>query len=291
MPKKNFSDQPNSATDNGTERRTHRRGPRRNDLAPPEAQAFYRRVMDTLRGGGVDFLVGGTYAFTPYTGIERSTKDFDIFVRQTDSTRVLDVLDAARFRTELTFPHWLAKVFHRRGFVDIIFNSGNGVTPVDDGWFTHAPEAEVLGLPVRLAPPEEMLWSKSFVMERERYDGADVIHILRSRAERLDWDRLLERFGDRWRILLLNLLLFGFVYPGERDRIPARVMQLLLRRATSEVETNADVGRLCQGTVVSRQQYLPDTLDWGYTDGRVFPSGRMTAEQVAAWTAAIGTIK
>ena len=27
------------------------------------------------------FLVGGAYAFARYTGIERHTKDFDVFVR------------------------------------------------------------------------------------------------------------------------------------------------------------------------------------------------------------------
>ncbi len=247
--------------------------------------------MDVLLSEGVDFLVGGAYAFTPYTDIARSTKDFDLFVRQGENVRALAVLDAAGLRTELTFPHWLGKVFKERDFVDIIFNSGNGVTPVDEEWFKHASEGEVLGLHVRLAPAEEVLWSKAFVMERERYDGADVIHILRSRAERLDWDRLLVRFGERWRILLVNLVLFGFVYPGERDRIPPRVMQLLLQRAASEVETSADVGRLCQGTVVSRQQYLPDTLEWGYADGRQLPTGNMTADQIAAWTAAIGKIK
>lgn len=205
--------------------------------------------------------------------------------------RALDLLRAAGLRTELTFPHWLGKVFHGRDFADIIFNSGNGITPVDEGWFEHAIDGEVLGLGVRLAPPEEMLWSKSFVMERERYDGADVIRILRSRAERLDWNRLLARFGERWRVLLINLILFGFVYPGERDRIPPHVLQLLLQRAVSESETNADVGRLCQGTVVSRQQYLPDTLEWGYTDGRLLPVGNMTAAQVAAWTVVIGDVK
>lgn len=247
--------------------------------------------METLRAGGVDFLVGGAYAFTPYTGIDRSTKDFDLFVRQTDRGRAMDVLSGGGMRTELTFPHWLGKVFYRRDFVDIIFNSGNGVTPVDEGWFTHAIDGEVLGLPVRLAPAEEMLWSKAFVMERERYDGADVIHILRSRAERLDWDRLLLRFGERWRVLLANLILFGFVYPGERARIPAQVLKLLLERAAAEVETNADIGRVCQGTVVSRQQYLPDTQEWGYIDGRVIPVGNMTPEQVAEWTAAIGMIR
>lgn len=270
------------------ERRAVGRVPSGQDVASPAAQAFYARVMQTLRAADVGFLVGGTYAFTPYTGIARSSKDFDIFVRSQDITRAIAVLSRAGLRTDMTYAHWLAKVFYRRYFVDVIFNSGNGMTPVDEQWFTHAPSAIVLGVPVQLVPAEEMLWSKAFVMERERYDGADVIHILRSRAERLDWDRLLDRFGDRWRVLLLNLILFGFVYPAERARIPARVMKILIGRLQGELESDTPSGRICQGTLVSREQYLPDTAGWGYADARELPIGRMTREQVSAWTAAIG---
>lgn len=43
-----------------------------------------------------------------------------------------------------------------------------------------AAAGDVLGIPVQLCPPEEMLWSKSYVMERERYDGAEVMHLLRA---------------------------------------------------------------------------------------------------------------
>jgi hypothetical protein len=273
------------------ERRVTARPPRRTDLASPNAQAVYRSVMEALQASDVPFLVGGAYAFTPFTGIPRSTKDFDLFVAKTDIARALEVLDAAGFRTELTFPHWLGKAYQGKEFVDLIFSSGNGVAPVDEDWFTNAPTGEVLGVQVRLAPAEEMLWSKSFVMERERYDGGDVIHLLRARAEKLDWNRVLDRFGPYWRVLLSNLILFGFVYPGERTRVPAWVMETLFDRMRGELSENADVGRLCQGTILSRQQYLPDVLEWGYEDGRQAPHGNMSPEEIADWTAAIGSKK
>ena len=268
-----------------------RRRPRRalaDQLAPPDAEAVYRRVLEVLREHDVGFLVGGAYAFTRYTTIERSTKDFDVFVRHADRHRALDALFDGGFETELTFPHWLGKAFWGEDFCDVIFGSGNGVAPVDDEWFEHAPPADVLGVPCHICPAEEVLWSKAFVMERERYDGADVIHLLRSRAATLDWPRLLRRFGDRWRVLLSNLVLFGFVYPGERSRIPRHVMAELLERAARELDTDAPDRRICNGTVISRQQYLVDVTDWGYLDGRLRPRGNMTAEEIAAWTAAIG---
>lgn len=275
----------------GSERRGRRRPKRRMDIASPAAQAVYRRVMETLRDGGVPFLVGGAYAFTPFTGIPRSTKDFDLFVAKVDIERALAVLAARGFEAELTFPHWLGKAYHGREFVDLIFSSGNGVAPVDAEWFRHAPRGEVLGVDVLLAPAEEMIWSKSFVMERERFDGGDVIHLLRARAEQLDWRRLIDRYGPFWRVLLTHLVLFGFVYPGERARVPVWVMRELLARLEPELAASDAEERLCNGTVISRAQFLPDVLEWGYVDGRLEPRGNMNADEIAAWTEAIGTKK
>ncbi len=92
-------------------------------------------------------------------------------------------------------PHWLGKVYGIEAFIDVIFRSGNGVAEVDDGWFENAVPEQVFGMDVGLCPVEEILWSKGFVMERERFDGADMVHLLCARAEMLDWPRLLDRFG------------------------------------------------------------------------------------------------
>ena len=260
-------------------------------LAPPEAEAFYRDVLTTLRAAEVPFLVGGAYAFVKYTAIDRRTKDFDIFVMPGDVERAFAVLRESGYRTDLTFPHWLGKVFKGDDFVDLIFSSGNGTANVDPAWFDRAEIETVFGIEVPLAPPEEMLWSKAFVMERERYDGNDVIHMILVRAGSMDWDRLVDRFGAQWRVLLSYLILFGFVYPGERARIPARVMDELLRRLQVELANNAPVRKLCNGTILSRQQYLIDIDEWGYLDGREEPRGNMSPAEIAHWTAAIDRVK
>src|SRR5262249_55983051 len=161
------------------------------------------------------FLVGGSFSLLCYTGLARHSKDFDVFVRPEDFDRALAALAAAGYPIERTFPHWLGKAFHDGGFIDVIFSSGNGIPPVDDDWFAHATESEVLGMTARVCPAEETLWSKAFIMERERFDGADVAHLLLARAEALDWDRLLRRFGPHWQVLLVQLLLFDYIYPTE----------------------------------------------------------------------------
>jgi hypothetical protein len=252
----------------------------------PEARDFYRHVMLSLQAQGIPFLVGGAYALERYTRIARHTKDFDVFLHPRNLEGALELLALEGCKTETPYPHWLAKAWCGDEVVDLIFSSGNGVALVDDDWFRHGVPDTVLDVPVRLTPPEEMIWSKAFIMERERYDGSDVAHILRACAETLDWPRLLQRFGEQWRVLLHHLVLFGFIYPCERTRVPAPVMRELMGRLDRELTRPASE-RLCQGTLVSRAQYLVDVEHWGYTDPRLAPRGNMTPQERARWTAGI----
>jgi hypothetical protein len=136
-------------------------------------------------------------------------------------------------------------------------------------------------------------------MERERFDGADVAHLLHCCAERLDWQRLLMRFGEHWRVLLSHQVLFGYIYPAAAARVPAPVMETLLARLVREALApaasaaapgngkSAGSALLCRGTILSRAQYLSDVESHGYRDGRLPPSGKMSADQIQRWTAAI----
>lgn len=255
---------------------------------PPTMAAFYRSALRTLVDAGVPFLVGGAFAQACFTGIRRSTKDLDLFIRREDYDRVAEVMQARGWRAELTYPHWLAKVWCGEDFIDLIFNSGNGLAPVDDRWFKDNPQALVLGVPVLVANAEDGLLSKSFIMERERYDGADVAHLLHSGAEHLDWSGLLERYGPHWRVLLAHLTLFGYIYPGERHRVPAWVLEELMARLAAETQQPpAADPHVCAGTLLSREQYLHDVEQLGYVDGRLTPVSTMTEQDVEVWTQAI----
>jgi hypothetical protein len=46
--------------------------------------------------------------------------------------------------------------------------------------------------------------------------------------------------------------------------------------------------KICNGTLMSREQYLADVKARGFVDPRLAPLGQMTREQLDAWTAAIG---
>lgn len=259
--------------------------PSMNDLAV-ETQYFYRRAVQLLNDEEIPFLVGGAYALAHYTGIVRHTKDFDVFLRKEHFEPALDVFFRAGFSTEVTFSHWLGKTFHGEDLVDLIFSSGNGIAKVDDVWFEQSTAATFLGEPVLLCPPEEIIWSKAFICERERYDGADINHLILARGHEMDWQRLMDRFGPHWRVLMSHLILYGFAYPTDRSQVPGWVMEECLRRLNEESQSPADSRRVCQGTLLSRTQYVIDMEDWDYSDARLDPEPGMTQSQAARWTAA-----
>lgn len=237
--------------------------------------------MQLLQSRHVEFLVGGAYALAHYTGIVRDTKDFDLFLRPRDVSAALTIWKNAGYKAEFAFTHWLAKVQCQDIFIDVIFGSGNGLCRVDDSWFEAAAESEIFGVPVRLVAPEEMIWQKAYIMERERFDGADVAHLLAACAPVLDWARLVQRFDTDWRVLWSHLILFGFIFPAKRNLIPLDLVKEFNGRvAREQVEPQPD-NKICNGTLLSRVQYEPDLVD--LQDAREKPRCGMTSDEVRHW--------
>ncbi len=238
-------------------------------------------ALRALRDAGVPFVVAGAYAFFEYTGQFRDTKDLDVFLEERDLEHAFEVLERAGFRTELTDPGWIGKAYAGDYFVDLIFSSGNGVAVVDAGWFTHAREGLVMGVPVLLAPPEEIIWSKAFVCERERYDGADVANLIRAVGEELDWRRLLERFDRHWQVLFAQLSHYLYAYPSERTKVPGWVVADLCARTLAE-RAEGDWDRpICRGNLLSRVQYRHALDELGYEDGRRYEERRRGRSEAA----------
>jgi hypothetical protein len=237
-----------------------------------EAERFYAEALRGLVRSRVPFMIGGAYALRVYAGIVRHTKDLDVFCARRDCGRILRVLSRFGDRVERHDPTWIVKVFRGDLFIDVIYGSGNGICHVDAQWFAYARAARLLGSRVRLIPPEEMIWSKAFVQDRYRFDGADIAHILRRRGRTLDWRRLLDRMRPEWEILLAHLINVRFIYPAERDIVPDWVLHELLARLEQD-QSLAERGRapsapVCRGTLLTPYDYVPDVTAWGYADAR-----------------------
>ena len=166
------------------------------------------------------------------------------------------------FETEVRDPVWLAKA-HRDGyFVDLITGMSNAVITVDQSWIDRGSSAVVLGVETRVLAPEELLASKLFVNFRERFDGADIVHIIYGCRGKIDWDRLLQLVGDHWELLLWELMLFHYVYPFKQDYVPRAVWNELLSRFQREL-ANGSANLPFRGSLIDEKMFAIDVKEWG----------------------------
>jgi hypothetical protein len=244
------------------------------DFWIPEAEReLYKRALAALNEAGLPYVVAGAYAIYEHTGIYRQTKDLDLFCEPEAVVPVIQVLKDAGFVSRLEQGHWVAKAISRENrnhFIDVIFGMGNGLALIDHDWFEHSHPAILAATPVRVAPPEELIWHRLFINERHRHDMADIAHLILCKGSLMDWRRLLDRTGDHWPLLLSQLLLFHYVYPGYTEQVPRWVQDELLGRAGSELgRTPGDADReLTRGTVISRFSFAIDVNEWGFHDLR-----------------------
>jgi len=229
-----------------------------------EAHRFYREALLLLHESGAKFMLGGAFALFHYTGIYRDTKDLDVFCEPGEYPRILKYFAAKGFHTELTDTRWLAKVFKGEYYIDIIFAAVNNIFRVDESWYAHATNAEFVGVEVKLLSPEDLVWCKIYVQNRERFDGADVNHII-LRHRQFDWKRLLFRLEHHWHLLLAQLLVFQFVYPADyREIIPRWLFDELVHRACEQYELPSSVEAVCRGPLIDQTQYEIDVKEWNY---------------------------
>jgi hypothetical protein len=229
---------------------------------PGEQEALFREVLLLLESLHCPYAVAGAFALRQHTGICRDTKDLDIFLTAATASKVLPAFAKHGFRYEVCDPTWLAKV-HRDGyFVDFITGMSNGVIVVQDSWIEHACPADVCGVPSRVLAPEEILASKLFVTRRERFDGADIAHIILGSRGKLNWDRILELAGEHWELVLWALILFRYVYPAHSECVPESLWSNLLGRLAENLQSPQPAARF-RGTLVDDAMFAIDVEEWG----------------------------
>lgn len=229
---------------------------------PPEQERLFREVLQVLSQGGVPFVVSGAFALQQHTGIWRDTKDLDVFLAAQHVPQALECLINDGFECSVVDPVWLAKAHRGDFFVDLICGMSNAVIVVEENWIARGMPAEIVGVPVRVLAPEELIASKLFVTRRERFDGADIAHIINGTRGHLDWERLLHLAGAHWEMLLWALLLFRYVYPARTFYVPAHVWRGLLQRFQHEL-ANPNPYAKFRGSLVDENMFAIDVHEWG----------------------------
>lgn len=233
---------------------------------PPDSEDFFSECLQLLARSEVPFLVSGTYALSFYTGIVRPTKDVDVFAKAGDCLRILGYFKEHGFEVQMVDERWLARVCRGELFLDVIFNMPTASTHVTDDWFEQAPKVSIYDTVVKIVPPTEFIWSKIFVQDRYRYDGADVAHVILKKHDEIDWRRLLSNMELYWEVLLMALLNFRFIYPSEREVIPRWLFDELVERLQAQAEMPAPSMKVCRGRLFSPRDYCPDIQEWGFSE-------------------------
>jgi len=236
-------------------------------IISPEEQEVHANALRILNLSRVKYVVAGAAAVGFYTGLWRNTKDLDLFLVPSDVTAALTALAANGYTVETPAPHWLAHAYCGSFYVDLIHGFGGWRASVDEQWYDRGQPTTVLGQPVRMAPVEDLIWIKAYVGHRERFDGADVLHLLNARHETIDWMHLLHRFEPCWQLLLFYIHLYRFVYPSNRSDIPQWLVHELINRWQTQRHEPVENPKECRGTLIDRYSFLID-IQQGYHDAR-----------------------
>jgi hypothetical protein len=228
----------------------------------PAQRALFVEVLGLFTTRRIPFAVSGAFALHQHTGIWRDTKDLDLFLVHDDVLGALDLLAAEGLETEVCDAVWLCKA--RRGdyYVDLITGMSNAVITVQRDWIDRASNAEVLGVPVKVLAAEELIASKLFVTRRERFDGADVVHVIHGSGGKLDWNRILQLIGEHWLVLLWALVLYQYVYPAHSEFVPRTLWNELLARLRNELD-HPDPHAVFRGSLIDEMMFAIDTAEWG----------------------------
>jgi Uncharacterised nucleotidyltransferase len=214
---------------------------------PAEEWRVYQRVIREARADGIQFAFGGAFATAVYTGELRNTKDFDFYVAPADREPMIQAMERAGLTDH--FPRlaydrrWIYRASEGDIIVDVIWAMANQRALVDDRWLHRGPEVNILGERLQAIPVEELIWSKLYVLQRERCDWTDVFNLLDARAQRLDWDHLITRLEDDTPLLAGALDVFAWLAPGQAAAIPERVRTRLGLRTVPRT-ANSDISRV-----------------------------------------------
>ncbi len=192
---------------------------------------IYRRVIHEARARGLNFALGGGFAVNAYTGLTRNTKDLDLYVVPSDREAMIGVLTEiglGDYYDQLPYDRgWIYRGYLNGTIVDIIWEMANHIARVDAAWLTRGPEVEVGGEWLRLLPPEELLWTKLYVIQRERCDWPDVLNLIYATGESFDWRHLLRRLGEDAPLLRGALSVFAWMCPGRAQSLPSWLWERL----------------------------------------------------------------
>ena len=231
-------------------------------VIPERQELLFREILGLLQTKKVPFAVAGAFALRQHTGISRDTKDLDLFLTSGNAKKALIVLEGEGLECEVCDPVWLYKAHRDEFFVDLITGMSNAVIVVEDSWIERARPAVIYDMATRVLGAEELIASKLFVTRRERFDGADIAHVIYGTQGKLDWQRVLQLVGEHWEMLLWALVLFRYSYPAQTNFVPRELWQELIHRYEDAI-LHVDPKAKFRGSLIDEKMFAIDVNEWG----------------------------
>ena len=225
-------------------------------LIPDQEWQLYKTVIDELRSRGIRFALGGGLAFSEYATRIRNTKDLDLYILPHDKEGAIEAVVSCGYDDyfeQLNYDRsWIFRGCKGPVIVDLIWTTPNHRMDVDSCWLTKGRDVYIRGELLKLLPPEELMWAKLYVVQRDRCDWPDLLNILHSIGHFLDWRRLVERVGKDAPLLAGLLSAFRWMDPEGARRLPLWIWERLGLRAWPEIS---------EETCMDRSELL-DSRDW-----------------------------
>lgn len=198
-------------------------------LIPENEWELYKTVIDKVREKGIRFALGGGLAFSEYAGRIRNTKDLDLYIFPWDRERAAEACMEAGFKDYYEVQgydrSWIFRSYKDPVIVDLIWTSPNHRFVVDPRWLTRGRDVEIRGTNLKLVPPEELIFAKLYVLQRDRCDWPDILNILYNMGQFLDWRHLIDRVGNDLPLLAGALTTFRWLSPERAAKLPAWIWE------------------------------------------------------------------
>ncbi|HWI41555.1 MAG TPA: nucleotidyltransferase family protein [Verrucomicrobiae bacterium] len=199
-------------------------------LIEDDQLSVYGDLLNEARVRGIRLAMGGGLAASAYSGYARNTKDMDLFVVPPDQEKLLQLMREQGFGeyTDVPYdPTWSYRGYRKGFIVDVLWKMLNGRTQIDEVWSSRGWELDVRGVKFRLLPPEELIWSKLYILRRDRTDWPDILNIIFGQGETMDWERLIDRLGEDAPVLGAIMSLFRWMCPGQAHELPGWIWRRL----------------------------------------------------------------
>jgi hypothetical protein len=191
-------------------------------------RATYRRILALLGAQPKPYVVGGAIGLSLHLG-RLIDGQLEIFLRAEDVPEALESVaatglkverDDARSRARVTYGDHRALV--RWALPTPLFGE------IDESWVARSRRTRFLGIRVRVAPIEELLWLRMAIPSAASVGDPLISQVFLVRGAKLDWPHLLTRMAGLEALLLSHIFLFWHQYPeSAREVIPPWVVSAL----------------------------------------------------------------